>query len=320
MEIFLATLASFLPVYLTCFVGVWARQISIITEDIEKKMMSLVVQILIPCLVIDRTIGNTLLKDAEVVFWVFGTGVLVVLIGLLVASGVGRLMKYRMGEGMRTFSLTAGVQNYGFIAIPVLMVTFPESDSLGLLFVHGMGAEIAMWTFGLFILSGKMRSLRFLLNGPVVGVFIALVLVWTGADDWLRPEHSMLGASVGKVLAWLGACAIPLALLLIGAMIADLIRKESFSYKALIGGAGCRLFCIPVLVLLLAKFLPIVPELREVLIIQAAMPAAMTPIIMARLFGGKPGVAVQVVVTTSILGFVTIPLWIQAGRIWVLGL
>ena len=59
-----------------------------------------------------------------------------------------------------------------------------------------------------------------------------------------------------------------------------------------------RLVLSPLVILSAAKFLPIAVELKQVLIVQAAMPAAMTPILLARLYGGRAGIAVQVVVAT----------------------
>jgi len=43
------------------------------------------------------------------------------------------------------------------------------------------------------------------------------------------------------------------------------------------------------------------------------MPAAVFPIIMARHYGGDPPTALRVVISTSVAGLVTIPLWIKFG-------
>jgi predicted permease len=47
------------------------------------------------------------------------------------------------------------------------------------------------------------------------------------------------------------------------------------------------------------------------------MPAAVFPIVLARLFGGQPQVAIQVVIATSIVGIFTAPLVIAWGLSWV---
>jgi predicted permease len=74
---------------------------------------------------------------------------------------------------------------------------------------------------------------------------------------------------------------------------------------------------LPVLFLVLARALPVSVELKRVMVIEAAMPAAVFSILMARQYGGDPATAMRVVVATSITGLVTIPLWLRAGMIWV---
>jgi predicted permease len=58
-------------------------------------------------------------------------------------------------------------------------------------------------------------------------------------------------------------------------------------------------------------------ELKRVIVVQAAMPTAMVPVIIARLYGGHPRTAVQIVLGTTAVGILTIPLWIRAGLAWV---
>jgi hypothetical protein len=68
-----------------------------------------------------------------------------------------------------------------------------------------------------------------------------------------------------------------------------------------------------VLFLLLARYLPASVELKRVIVLEAAMPAAVFPIVMSRHYGGDPLTALRVVIGTSLVGMVTIPLWIRFG-------
>jgi predicted permease len=78
-----------------------------------------------------------------------------------------------------------------------------------------------------------------------------------------------------------------------------------------------RLGIVSCVILAAAKFLPAPPDLQRLLVVQAAMPAAVFPIVLARLFGGQPQVAIQVVLSTSLVGIVTAPLVIAWGLAWV---
>jgi predicted permease len=70
------------------------------------------------------------------------------------------------------------------------------------------------------------------------------------------------------------------------------------------------------LILAVARWLPCSLELKRVLVVQAAMPAAVFPIVLARHYGGQPLTAVQIVLGTTVLGIFVSPLWISAGRAW----
>jgi predicted permease len=54
-----------------------------------------------------------------------------------------------------------------------------------------------------------------------------------------------------------------------------------------------------------------------VILVQAAMPVAMVTVIVARLYGGHPRTAVQIVLGTTAVGIFTIPLWLRAGLAWI---
>ena len=54
-------------------------------------------------------------------------------------------------------------------------------------------------------------------------------------------------------------------------------------------------------------------ELKRVLVLQGAMPAAVLPIVLTKHYGGDARTSLQVALGTSLLGLVTIPLWIRFG-------
>jgi predicted permease len=78
-----------------------------------------------------------------------------------------------------------------------------------------------------------------------------------------------------------------------------------------------RLGLYPLVYLVVAKYLPCTVELKHVLIVQAAMPAGILPIVIAKHYGGHPLTAVRVVIGTTVLGILVIPLWIRLGLAWV---
>jgi len=146
----------------------------------------------------------------------------------------------------------------------------------------------------------------------MLAVFIALALVACGLD-----QHVV--GPLRKVISLLGVGAFPVAILITGATMVGLAETEKLSLKIMLGSLVVRLALAPAVILAAAKYLPLVEELRQVLVVQAAMPAAMTPIMLARLYGGRPAIAVQVVLATTAGSLLSLP-WIIFWGIQWLGL
>ncbi len=111
----------------------------------------------------------------------------------------------------------------------------------------------------------------------------------------------------------IGIGAFPLAIMITGATIMDLVGTEKPSWKIIIASCAVRLVAAPALIIVCAKYIPMAVELRQILLVQAAMPAALVPILLARLYGGRPAVAVQIVIGTTVVSIFTLPYIIFYG-------
>jgi len=160
-------------------------------------------------------------------------------------------------------------------------------------------------------MSGK-SGFRSIINGPFVAVFVALILNYTGLYRWI-PEILV------TTMEMLGRCAVPMAVLMIGATIGRFATRGILLDARRVAASSvlARLVVAAMIILCSAKFLPISADLKRLLIIQAAMPAAIFPIALARLYGGQPRVAIQVVIVTSLVGIISIPFVIAWGLGWV---
>ena len=112
----------------------------------------------------------------------------------------------------------------------------------------------------------------------------------------------------------MGAAAIPLSLLLVGATIADEYSGSQLAQGWRMMTLACilRLGLLPVFFFACCGFAGSL-ELKHVIVLQAAMPAAVFPVIVARHYGGHSATAVRVVLSTAIVSILTMPLWLSAG-------
>jgi malate permease and related proteins len=240
-------------------------------------------------------------------------GFVTIAMGIYTAYYVGRAVGLTPGEGLRTFAFSTGIYNYGYIALPLMVALFGK-ESVGVLLVHNVGCEAAIWTVGILMLAGlSLRDGWRKLFHPPVFALIAAVLGNTLDLGRFVP------AVVLDVVHLSAACAIPLGLLLIGATLMEYFGRprELFDARVSLVSSLLRLGVLPVMFLVLAKFLPCPDDLKRVIIVQAAMPAGILPLVIAKHYGGRPLTAVQVVIGTTVLGVFLIPLWLRLGLYWV---
>ena len=202
-----------------------------------------------------------------------------------------------------------------FRSLPIMEAVWgPESR--GLLLVHNVGVEAAIWTVGLLVLSGQ--SLRDGWRRLLSPVFVTLVIA-VGCN--LAGVVPYLPKVLLDAVHALALCGIPLGLVMTGVSLAGHLSspRELFDPRVSLAAGALRLGVLPLLIIGLALVLPCSTELKRVLVVQAAMPSAMVPVILAKLYGGHPRTAVQIVVGTTVVGILTIPLWLRAGLGWIGG-
>ena len=149
---------------------------------------------------------------------------------------------------------------------------------------------------------------RKLINAPVVALFLAVAANLTGVA-------AHVPAVMMNFVHALALCAVPLGLIMTGVSIQPHLDdpKQLVNPRVTLTAWLLRLVVLPWVFLLAARYLPCSVELKRVLVIQAAMPSAVVSIIVARVYGGQPLVAVQIILGTTALALFTIPFWIRFG-------
>jgi predicted permease len=302
-----------LPVFALIAIGVGMRRLAWLTAEAESSLLKMVVNFLYPCLIFENVLNNDALRVPSNLALAPLLGLVLMVLTIVASLYAGRALGLTQGHGLRTFAFAVGINNYGYIPIPLMAALF-GTGSLGVLLVHNVGCEAAIWTAGILVLSGLSlrEGWRKLVNAPVIALALAL------AGNLLNVGPHV-PAFAREVIHQSAICAIPLGLLLIGGTLEQYFARphELFEAKVTFSATLLRLGLYPLVYLVAAKYLPCTVELKRVLIVQAAMPAGILPIVIAKHYGGHPLTAVRVVIGTTVLGILVIPLWIRLGLAWI---
>lgn len=313
----LVVLTAVLPIFCIAGAGALLRQVNWLSAEADASLLRVTVNVLTPCLIFDSILGSKAFDEPGNIWLAPLIGFGTVALGIPLALLFRNVSGLRDERSRRTFTFIAATYNYGYVPLPLLLSLFPAEiarPTIAVLFVHNLGVEIAFWSLGLMILGGGSfrQTWRKILNPPLIAILLTLALNFIIGKGHV-PKF------IHTTTHMLGQCAIPFGVLLIGATMADFVNefRSARGGRVLLTSCVLRLGILPVLFLLLAKFLPCPVELKRVIVVQAAMPAAVFPIVMAKHYGGDPATALRVVLATSLVGLATIPLWLRFGMKWV---
>ena len=304
---------TILPVFAMIALGTVLKRTRVLREEGEESLFNLVVNVTYPCLIFESVANNPALHEPRNLLLPPLVGFGLALLSMFVSWHVAKALGLTIGTGLRTFALAVGLANYGYLPLPIMDAMFgPESRAV--LLVHNVGIEAAIWTAGILVITGlsPREGWRRLVNAPVISLLLALVVNLTGAIVWVSPL-------ILNLVHTLGVCAIPLGLIMTGVSIEPHLNdpRRLVHPRVTLTALLLRLLVLPCIFLFVARWLPCSVELKRVLVVQAAMPSAAIPVIIARVYGGQPLVAVQILLGTTVLAIFTIPFWIRFGMAFV---
>ncbi|MEM0925707.1 MAG: AEC family transporter [Planctomycetota bacterium] len=315
MDDFLPIIGSVIGVFLVIGIGALCRHLGWLTTEADRTLANLTANVMLPAYFVHQFAQSHSLDSIATAWQPPLVGFGATLIGFCIAFAFARTFGPRLGletdASQRAFALCVGICNYGYIPLPLAEKFYPSA--MIDLILHNVGVDVALWSVGLAIISGSGKGgwKRLFRSAPLWAVLFSILLSRLGLTERI-PEPVM--TAIGK----LGGCAIPLGLLLSGAIIVDFLRDDNWiaKPKVILAGIGLRQLLLPLLMLAAGRWLINSPDLKTVVGLQAAMPAAVFPIVLARLYDRDTSTALRVVLWTSLAGLLLIPIWLWIGMWW----
>lgn len=281
-------------------------------ESTSKLFTRLVCNISLPCLMLSNLMGNfdreKLSHMAKGLVIPFSSMVFCYMIGAIVS----KIIKVKEGR-VGTFRSMFFVSNSIFIGLPINLALFGEK-SIPYVLLYYIANSTLFWTVGVYgiCMDGQVDSknckakilsidtLKRIASPPLMGFLFGILLILLGVK---------LPKTILDTCKYFGSLTTPLSMLFIGITIYNVdLKKVKISIDMIAVILG-RFLVSPLIVLLIVHFYPVPALMKNVFIVQAAMPVMTNTAIVAKSYNADHEYGTIMAVVTTVLSVVSIPLY-----------
>ncbi len=287
MNLFLTVLEIVTPVFLLAAIGfIWVKLgFEYRVEFVTRLAMTLAV----PCLIF-TSLMRTEIDPAALATLSYAA---------LAAYGAVTLASYLLvqvtGLGHRTYLAPIIFGNTGNLGLPLALFAFGQVG-LGYAVVVFAIMAVLSFTFGVWLVSGGGSPIKALKEPIVAATLLGALFMWQG---WETPKP------LTNTLELIGQMAIPIMLLTLGVAVARLKPGRM--------GRAVWLSLLKVVICIgaawgVGRWLALPPVPFAVLVMQISTPVAVTSYMLAEKYGADSDAVAGLVVVSTLLSVVTIPL------------
>ena len=305
--------------FLVIVAGWLARRRGFLAAEFTATLSRLVVDVAFPALVFTqmlRTVDAASLRDGWFAPLLCGLLIIVAyFVGLLLAPAFS-------GKAQRnTFIFLVAIPNWIFLPLPIAQALYGDTGVRTVLLCN-VGAQVVLWSFGVWILHGAIRqAVKNLYTN--VGLWataagIVLALLFPAArnletiDPASAPLAMMVPGALVQALAMVGSLTIPMSLLAIGAQLGELTIAVHRFPKVLWGVLLARLLVAPLVTVgigfgLMKLGVAMPEETRLIGYLIATMPVAISCSVMTERFKGDTTLAAEGIFYSTFFSLLTVP-------------
>lgn len=293
-------LEMLLFVLVTVGAGYTLRKAGLVRPEAAKDLNGIVFHLTLPALLFQAVYHIKLswsLLSLPALAW--GT----VLVGMAFGWMLGRVMKLPPAA-MGAAVLAIGFGNTTFIGYPIVEGFYGREHLGYAIFYDQLGNTLAINTIGTYVASrlghgeGSLAASlkRLALFPPTWAVAAALLL-----------NGTPLPAPLLMVIEKVGAITVPLMMVTLGMSLQFRHWREDLGVVAVASVA--RLVAVPAIAWAAARALGMPLAYQQAAVMEAAMPTMFYGLTLALLFNLRITLVVNTIAVTTVLSFVTLPIW-----------
>ena len=296
---------SVISFFLVMLVGIYGSKRKIITDEINTGLSEILVRICLPMLILSSFLVS---YDEQVKINVYKSFLYSSLIFLLTIIISYIFVLPVKGEKKGILHFANIFTNTGFMGIPLLQMIYgPEGVIYGA--SYNVIFNLFLWTYGLALFKGSdskesifKKITSSLMNSCILALSIGLIVLTFSLKV---PE---VIASTAKLV---GGLTGPLSMLIVGVYVSKINFKEYLKDWTVLYGILTKLIIIPVVAILISKFLWDINLILKSILIQVAMPTATLGSIFAQKYDKLPDYTTVLIMIITICSVITIPIVIS---------
>ena len=306
MDIFLKSISGILVILGMILVGFVIGEKGWFDDKSRGLIAKLVTQIALPCYMLytitQRFTAAALLKMLPALR--FPALSMVVLLGI--ATAVARIFAVRQDRSGLFISMFFN-SNTIFVGLPINQALFGDA-SIPYVLIYYMCNTTFFWTLGTYLIQrdgeGEAQfdfktSVKKVFSPPLMGFLLGLVMVML---------QMKLPAFLDSDLQYLGNLTTPLSMIFIGLSVSHVGVKQLILGKDQLLILLGRFVVAPLLMATIVYWAPLPSLMKQVFIIQSAMPVMTNAPVVARLYGADSDYAAVMVTETTLATMVVIPI------------
>ena len=305
MDIFLKSISGILVILGMILVGFVIGEKGWFDDKSRGLIAKLVTQVALPCYMLYTITQRFTAADLLIMLPALRFPALSMVILLGIATGVARIFAVRQDRRGLFISMFFN-SNTIFVGLPINQALFGDA-SIPYVLIYYMCNTTFFWTLGTYLIQrdgeGEAQfdlktSLKKVFSPPLMGFILGLVMVML---------QIKLPAFLASDLQYLGNLTTPLSMIFIGLSVSHVGVKQLVLGKDQLLILLGRFLVAPLLMATIVYWVPLPSLMKQVFIIQSAMPVMTNAPVVARLYGADSDYAAVMVTETTLATMVVIP-------------
>ena len=306
MDIFLRSISGILVILGMILVGFVIGEKGWFDDKSRGLIAKLVTQVALPCYMLYTITQRFTVADLLKMLPALRFPALSMVVLLGIATAVARI--FAVSQDRRGLFISMFFNsNTIFVGLPINQALFGDA-SIPYVLIYYMCNTTFFWTLGTYLIQrdgeGDARfdlktSLKKVFSPPLMGFLLGLVLVM------LRMK---LPAFLASDLQYLGNLTTPLSMIFIGLSVSHIGLKQLILGKDQLLILLGRFVVAPLLMATIVYWAPLPSLMKQVFIIQSAMPVMTNAPVVAKLYGADSDYAAVMVTETTLATMVVIPI------------